>query len=1261
MKPPSQIFLPSLFTSAFALVLIICPMQRVFAQPIVAEPLNETSKKTPSPTLFRTVPSEESGIDLVIPIAVEHPLARAYHSSSACSAVAVGDLNLDGKPDIFAGSGPGSNGLYLQTGPLTFDDVTETAGVGGGEGAWAVGVSLADFDNDGDLDIYVCNYDFPNQLYVNQTIRKNGERNAGPLRFEERAADFGIDINEGSVVPAFADYDRDGDLDLYLLTHQVYRENGRPTKPIDITERNGKFYVTEEWSRWYEIDHDRRGDDGELLYSEVGRPDYLFRNDGKKGFKNVTGESGITTGKNWGNSATWWDYNFDGWPDLYVGNDFKSPDFLYRNNGDGTFTEVAEQHVRHTTWFSMGAVQSDFNNDGYIDFLLADMMPKTHYMQMASMASMEGRQDNVEDVSGPKQIMHNTMHINTGTNQFLEGAWMSGVAQTEWTWAIRSADFDNDMRSDLFFCNGIPRQFNHSDLPQISHASLVGKTHWDHYAGTPTRPEQNLAYRNVGDFQFEDISEPWGLDHLGMSYGASLGDLDGDGHVDLLTSNLEDPLRVYHNYGTEGNRVVICLRGTRSNHYGIGSLVTVETPDGIKQSRQLFPYGGFLDADEPILHFGLAKNESIASLRIDWPSGESQVFRDLEPNQRYSITEPDTGAKKEPAIEDRSVANPWFREFPVLRGFSHKETEFDDFDRQPLLPFQLSQLGPGQSWGDIDNDGDADFYLAGAAGQAGQLFRNESRPSSGEAILIPDQQSIFQEDIRFEDMGSLFFDIDGDDDQDLYIVSGGVEAAPESPVLIDRLYLNDGDGNFSRAEASRVEGMPYSGSCVLASDFDHDGDLDLFVGSRSIPGEFPLSSPSLLLRNDGGSLRNVTAEIAPGLEAAGMVTGGIWSDVNGDGWSDLMLTTEWGPIRCFLNDGKTLKENSAGAGLYGEGIAALGWWTGIDSGDIDNDGDMDFVVTNVGRNSTYDASLTSPELIFYGDFDDSGKSHIVEARFLTEYGETTCYPRRQFATAGAAMPSIKDRLQTFHNYATLPLSEIYGIEKLKEAKQFVVNNMDSSILINDGSGRFQWLALPHLAQVAPGFGVALRDLDLDGNLDCYLVQNRFTITTEQGRLDSGLSTLLMGTGEEEEPFHYIWPHESGLVVPGDAKSLAALDVNLDGWEDLIVGVNDDEPKIFLNDLAGRSSNRPLRVRLEAGAGNRASVGAWVSIEADSLPRQTAEISSGGGYLSQSSTDLIFAVPKESESSITVTIRWPDGKKSQTTVAGKSQFVSLKRN
>jgi hypothetical protein len=393
---------------------------------------------------------------------------------------------------------------------------------------------------------------------------------------------------------------------------------------------------------------------------------------------------------------------------------------------------------------------------------------------------------------------------------------------------------------------------------------------------------------------------------------------------------------------------------------------------------------------------------------------------------------------------------------------------------------------------------------------------------------------------------------------------------------------------------------------------------------------------------------------------AGMVTGALWTDVDGDGWIDLMVATEWGPIKLFRNSEGRFSDETEASGLRKSGIASLGWWNGIDGRDIDNDGDIDYVATNMGRNTTYSARLDSPELIFYGDFDNSGKSHIVEARFLTENGKSICYPRRGFMASSEAMPSIADKLQTFHNYASLPISGLYDIEKLQASKQFMANNMDCSLLVNDGTGKFEIKSLPHLAQVSPGFGLVLRDIDLDGLVDCYIVQNHFNITLEQGRLDGGLSTLLKGTGDPANPFEIVWHHESGLVVPGDAKSLAAVDVNLDGWEDFVVGVNNDDPQIFVNKLADRSPNHPIRVRLEGVAGNPSAIGSRITVEAEGLPPQTVEVNAGSGYISQSSSDRIFAVPNGNESPITVTVRWPDGKSSTTKAEPNSRFLELNR-
>jgi hypothetical protein len=1217
------------------------------ARGIESTPLAEGITGEAGEPLFRLLPPEETGIDHVIPVDLEHPLRRYYYSSMACGAVAIGDVDLDGRPDVFATSGVGKNALFLQKEPMRFVNVAEAYGLTGGD-RWGVHAVLFDLENDGDLDLYLCNTDTPNELHLNRLI-DGGKR--GELRFEEVAAERGVDVVDGSVVAAIADYDRDGFLDLYLLTHQVYREGGRPTVPIPLVDENGQIQVTEEWRRWYRVETGKKGKQGEYMYTEAPRPDRLFRNRGDGHFVETTSEAGITPNPHWGNSATWWDYNNDGWPDLYVGNDFKSPDLFYRNNGDGTFTEVSQGMFRHTTWNSMGAAQADFNNRGLFDFIVADMLPRNHYMQKASMGSLAQRRRELSNIEGVNQIMRNTFHIHTGTDRFLEGAWMAGLAHTDWTWAIRAGDLDADGYVDLFFTNGVPGQFNHLDLPTIDHADLIGKHHFDHFTDTPKRREQNFAFRNRGDFRFDDVSQDWGLAHVGMSYGASFGDLDGDGRIDLLVSNLDDPLSVYRNVGATGNRVVVKLEGRAGNRRGIGALVRVETPDGVVRSRQFFPYGGYLDADEPIVHFGLGEAEKIKRLSVSWPGGAVQEFRDLPVNHRHTITEPEGVVEKSPAVRSLEPSETRFRHSPALDSHPHEEIDYDDFARQPLMTFKLSQLGPGQAWGDIDGDGTADLFLGGASGQAGRLFLNRTEAGAGpdQVRFEPVPLALLEEDAECEDMGAIFVDADLDGRLDLYVASGGVECEPGEEILRDRLYLNRGKEGFVRAPEGLLPDVRESSGVVAAGDLDRDGVPEIFVGSRSIPGDYPATPRSVLLGRDGDRYEDVTADLGPGLAECGLVTGAIWADFDGDGWQDLLVSTDWGPVRLFRNREGRLEEETEAAGLVGEGLEMLGWWTGVDSGDVNGDGHLDFVAANLGRNTLYQPSLLFPELLFYHDFDDSGYRNIIEAYFTTEGGKRKIYPRATFHDASFAMPSVADRLQNYHTYASLELTDIYAFEKLQTAKRLQTNCMDSSLFLNDGQGRFTRSALPRLAQISPGFGIVLEDLDLDGQPDLAMAHNHFQPAEEIGEMAMGLGQVLLNTGGEGGEWFDAEPlSTSGFAVPGDAKSLGGSDVNRDGRPDFLVGVNNDRPELFLQTPASAVDHLPLVVRVSGPPGNPAGLGTRMVLRSEGLPLQTREISGGGSYLTQKDPEIHFA--RRPGVKATLEIRWPDGRAGTREVA-----------
>jgi hypothetical protein len=1188
---------------------------------IVSHPLAPASSAGGT-TLFTALPADETGVTMVNPLDTDHPLKRLFAFGYATGGVAIGDLNGDGQQDLFFAGGPVANRLYLQAERFKFTDVSEPAGISGGEN-WAAGVALADIDNDGDLDIYVCNYAAANELFINETAP-----GSAAVKFEEKAQAFGVDLVDASLMPSFADIDNDGDLDLYILTNGYVRENGHPED--GVTQVNGKMVMKEEHRKFYDVRFAgvRNGFQRHEIYP-VGQKDRLFRNDGARfeDISNSAGDLGKAPGK--GLSATWWDYDRDGDPDLYVGNDFEDPDHLYRNDTvEGAaiqFKDVAAEALPHSTWYSMGSDAADLNNDGHLDLLSVDMAATSHYGQKATMGEMGSKLHAIMSAR-PFQFMRNALFLGNGTKHFTEGAYLTGLGHSDWSWAPKLADFDNDGDTDVFVSNGMSRPFTFSDITiNLSDNHRIGRTEWDIFESYPPQKEKNLAYANVGDLKFESTESEWGLDHLGMSYGTAYGDLDADGDLDLVVVNLDEPVSILRNDASDRSRVVISLKGTRSNRSGIGANVRIEV-DGNSQVSELSPMTGYLSCNAPQLHFGLGNAKVIDSLTVTWPGGERQTFSDLDVNAHYFITEPSSAADN--SVPPDPEPAPMFADVTasVLRGFRHQETPFNDFAKQSLLPNQLSQLGPGIALGDIDNDGDDDLYFGGSSNYPPMLGIHLGEKGIGSLM-----ESGLETGAASEDMGALFFDADNDGDLDLYVASGSVEAESGSPSLRDRLYLQTAKARFERA-ADALPDFTDNSSCVTACDFDRDGDLDLFVGARSLSGQYPLSPSSRLLRNDAGKFSDATAEAADGLSQAGMVTSALWSDVDNDSWMDLLVTYEWGPVRYWKNHEGQLKEATESAGL----TKWSGWWNGIAGGDIDNDGDIDYAVTNFGLNTKYHASTESPALLYSGDFGNDGRPRLIEA----EYEQDVLYPVRGRSCSTRAMPHLAGKFQTFREFALAPLTSIYEEEQLKTATRFEATTLESGLLVNDGSGVFSFSPFPRIAQISPGFGVVMEDVNADGNLDVYLVQNFWTPQIETGRMDSGLSQLLLGDGTGK--FSPVPVKESGLSVPGDAKSLVATDLDGDGRVDFIVGNNNSYAQAFHNRTSSGSASVVDGTKYSNGRG---ITGARVSVEFASGKRSTREVYSGGGYLSQSTQKLYFGHADDDEMK-NITIRWPDGSTSR---------------
>ena len=1188
--------------------------------------------------LFTTLLPAQTGLNAVNKLEVEHPQNFMYHSGVTTGGVAIADFDGDGKPDIFFAGSTSPNRLYRQTGDLKFEDISASAGpIDGGEN-WGTGAVVGDVNGDGRLDVYVCNYMRPNELYLNMGPGPKGE----PVVFKEVAAPAGLDATDFSQSAAFLDYDGDGRMDMYLLTNRIEDPNGTPTEmPIIkrpdgsmVFDANGLPIIKPEVEKYYAVyryDFDTWGTES------IGTPDRLYHNegngpDGVPRFKDVTKAAGIS-GRGDGLSVTVWDFNGDGRPDIYVGNDFIATDKLYRNNGDGTFTDVATEMISHTSWFSMGADFGDLDNDLLPDLMVGDMSVTSHYKAATTEGVLVGSELKRAANGKPPQHMQNALLMNTGEGHFREGARLFGVSSTDWTWAVKFGDFDNDGWLDIYCTNGISRHMNDADK-LVTLDMLHGKHMFEFFKEGPMRVEMNRAFRNLHEAKFEDVSAAWGLDHVGATYGAAYADLDRDGDLDLVTVNLEEQNFICRNDSQSGQRVLIKLVGNGANQFAFGATVTIRTASG-SQTRELEPQTGYLSFNEPLIHFGLGKATVIEELTIRWPAAGEQRLKGLKAGMFYTIKQPANGG--DPVKPPAAIA-PMFAKSDVLSTLKNKDAGRDvDFKKQPLLPFALSQLGPVLAWGDVNGDGLDDFYIGGSAGEIGEM-----RVNNGSGKFVAKWEDAFRADKDCEDAGAVFFDADGDGDLDLFVASGSNEFDAGAKSSRARLYLNDGKGTFKLAPAEAMPEWLEFASAVCVADFDRDGRPDVFVGARTVPGAWPKVGKSLLLHNESAAgvvkFADKTGSI-DGLGNAGLVTAATWSDVNADGWPDLLVTTEWGPVKLFQNEKGQLADRTKQAGL----AAVTGWWRGVTAVDVDHDGDMDLVATNLGLNTKYpEATAARPQLMYAGDFDGSGTTRILD---VLREGDKLFPDRSRPAWLGE-IPALKEKFPTHAAWGKATIEEIFTPEKLKKAALYEAVEFQNGIFVNNG-GKFTFRPFERIAQISPGNSPVVCDFNGDGHPDIFLSQNTFSPIAEIPRFDGGLGQLLLGDGKGG--FRAVAVREAGIAVPGDAKSASFSDLNNDGTPDLVVTVNNGGVSSFLN----QSMAKWLRVSVPAtnAAGTR------LTLKRGALPPQVVELHAGSGYLAQDSATAFFGLG-EKDTAGTVTAVWPDGSSTDAPYDGKTGVLKI---
>jgi hypothetical protein len=1062
----------------------------------------DESRRSQNPNaLFKSLDAKVTGIDFINQVSTTDELdVFRYRNFYNGGGVGLGDFNNDSLTDVFLISNMNSNRLFLNKGDWKFQDITESSGIKGTK-AWSTGVSIADVNGDGFLDIYVSNAgdvqhgNRENELFINN----------GNLTFTESAAQYGLADRGFSTHAAFFDFDKDGDLDCYILNNSY--------KPVSSLGYRNLRDVRDEFG-------------GHKLY----------RNDNDH-FVDISESAGIYGSIiGFGLSVTVGDINQDSWPDLYISNDFYERDYLYINNQDGTFTERLTEYIGHLSMFSMGADIADINNDGYPDIFSTDMLPEDDF-RVKTLVAFE-----TYDIYQLRlnngyyhQFMRNMLHINNKDGSFSEIGQLAGVSATDWSWGGLIADFDNDTNKEIFVCNGIYKDLINQDFVEFlgstenMRAAIENKKvdFKEIVDKMPTQKMSNYMFVNDGDLKFKNESKEWGLNEPGFSNGAAYGDLDNDGDLDLIVNNVNQHAFVYQNRSQElkkNHYLSATFRGAAKNTFGIGATVRAYV-GGQTLYAEHMPMRGFQSSMDYKMILGTGQHATIDSLSVTWPDGKKEILKNVKADQEIIFDFKNATVVKEKKIKP---IKPVFKEV-ANEDVVHKENSFNDFDRDRLLYHMVSTEGPAFAVADLNMDGLDDFYLGGSVGNAGGIYIQ--RVNEQFERLPAD---LFERDTLADDIDAAFFDFDGDNDLDLYVVTGGSEHASLGMPLLDRLYENKGirkgKPEFIKTQG-KLPSIYQAGSCVRPADFDSDGDLDLFIGTRLWPSYYGLACDQYLLINDGkGNFFDATTSVSPQLKKLGLVTDAAWFDYDQNGFTDLIIIGDWLPITVFKNDGKKLTKVENIPGLDN----SEGWWNSIAAGDIDSDGDTDFVIGNLGRNSKFAPTAENPISLYVNDFDQNGSMEPIFT--FTKHGQEFPLALRQDIVK--QMSSLKKQFVYYKDYADKTVKDIYDSKLLEKATKQKFLEPNTILLLNQGGKGFERRALPVQAQFSPVYGIHIHDINRDNKLDIILGGNLFSVKPEVGKYDAMHGLVLTGDGTGN--FSPLSSRQSGIKLGGEVRYISSL-------------------------------------------------------------------------------------------------------------------------